>query len=447
MRRLLLAILILVVLGGLFIAFDGPARLGIETGFGPSAADDGEDDPNTDAGAALPVVRAVNEVLADAVVVPAQFAALSMSAGGIVDELMVAEGDVVDAGELLLTLENRRQVAAVEQARAALFRARAQLEEQRAGARAEELTAAEAAVDAAKAQLSGITEAARSSEVVAAEAELTSAQAAYSALFSGPDEEDQIARQAELLDAEARLTQSQRAYNLIAWRNDVGASPEAAALQEATNGVEAARARYNQLFAAPDADQIAAAQARIEQAQAELERILTPGTSSQIAEAEANLRRAQADYDLLLAGPRDEAIAQAAAAVAEAEAQLSLAEADLADTELYAPFAGTLAMLETKVGEQIGAGTVVVQLADLTAWRVETSDLTEIGIVDIEVGDTATITFDAIDDLEIEGTIVRIRPIGENKQGDITYTVIIEPVEQDGRLRWNMTAVVRIGEE
>ena len=438
MRRLLIAILILVVLGSVFVALDGPARLGIDTFFGPSAAD-GDDESGADgAGAPLPVVRAVNEVLADAVVVPVQYAALSMRGSGVITELAVAEGASVEAGDLLLRLDNIRQSAAVDQARAALFRAQAQLEEQRAGARPEELIAAEAAVDIAAAQLTGITEAARSSEVVAAEAELTSAQAAYDALFAGPDKEEQIARQAALLDAEAHL---------ISWRNDIGAAPEAAALQEATNAVEAARARYDQLFAAPDADRIAAAQARIEQAQAELERILTPGTASQIAEAEANVRRQRADYDLLVAGPRSEAIAQAAAAVAEAEAQLKQAQADLADTELYAPFAGSIALLDAKLGEQVGSGAVVVQLADLTAWQIETSDLTEIGIVDVTVGDTATVTFDAIDDLEIEGTIVRVRPIGENKQGDITYTVIIEPAQQDERLRWNMTAVVRISAE
>ncbi|MBA3533913.1 MAG: efflux RND transporter periplasmic adaptor subunit, partial [Ardenticatenales bacterium] len=42
------------------------------------------------------------------------------------------------------------------------------------------------------------------------------------------------------------------------------------------------------------------------------------------------------------------------------------------------------------------------------------------------------------------GTVTRIRTIGENKQGDITYTVIVTPDKQDERLRWNMTAIVDI---
>ncbi len=176
-------------------------------------------------------------------------------------------------------------------------------------------------------------------------------------------------------------------------------------------------------------------------------RLTNAAMPSQIAEAEAELRRAQAQLAQSLAGAREEEIAAAAADVATAKAQLLQAEAALAETELRAPFDGTVAFLDVRVGEQVTAGAVIVQLADLTRWQIETSDLTEIGIVDVAEGDRADLTFDAIDDLDMAGTVTRIRPIGENKQGDVVYTVIIEPDRQDERLRWNMTAVVRIGDE
>jgi HlyD family secretion protein len=53
-------------------------------------------------------------------------------------------------------------------------------------------------------------------------------------------------------------------------------------------------------------------------------------------------------------------------------------------------------------------------------------------------------TFDAIAGLELTGRVSRIRPIGENKQGDITYVVRVTPDRQDARLRWDMTAAVSI---
>ncbi|HEU5101339.1 MAG TPA: RND transporter, partial [Roseiflexaceae bacterium] len=62
----------------------------------------------------------------------------------------------------------------------------------------------------------------------------------------------------------------------------------------------------------------------------------------------------------------------------------------------------------------------------------------------VQVGGQATVTFDAIPDLDLLGTVSGIRMLGENKQGDITYTVTIKLDHQDPRLRWNMTAAVLI---
>jgi HlyD family secretion protein len=156
------------------------------------------------------------------------------------------------------------------------------------------------------------------------------------------------------------------------------------------------------------------------------------------------VRQVEAQLELLMAGVRDEEIAAAAAGVAEAEAALQQIRASLADTELRAPFAGTLAALHVKAGEQVVAGMPVAELADLTSWQVETDDLTELDIVQVQEGDPALVTFDAIGDLALEGNVLRVKPIGQEKLGDITYTVVVGLAEQDPRLRWNMTAVVTI---
>ena len=75
---------------------------------------------------------------------------------------------------------------------------------------------------------------------------------------------------------------------------------------------------------------------------------------------------------------------------------------------------------------------------------IETDDLTEIEVVDVQIGAPVTITFDAIPDLELPGRVIWITPYGEKKEGDITYTVRVSPAENDPRLRWNMTAIVNI---
>ena len=106
--------------------------------------------------------------------------------------------------------------------------------------------------------------------------------------------------------------------------------------------------------------------------------------------------------------------------------------------------AGVMAQLDADVGEQVAPGQVVVRLADTSQWQIETDDLTELDVVDVQVGAPVEITFDAMPDLELTGTVERIKAIGENKLGDMTYTVIIRPDRLDDRMRWNMTATVTI---
>ncbi len=386
-------------------------------------------------------------VVAEGVVVPVQSAALSMAASGVVDQILVPEGATVEAGQVILRLQDTHQQAAVAQAQAALDSAQAQLDALQAGPRAQEIAAAQAGLEGAQARLARLKEGARPEEITAAEAALTAAQATLQRLYDGPDEQTRIAAKADLANAEAALRQAQTAYDQVAGRAEIAMLPQSLQLQQATNAYKAAKARYNALFDAPDADQVANAKAQVKQAQANLDRLRKPATESEIAEAEAMVRQAQAQLDLLEAGARAEEIAAAAAAVDQARAGLQQAQASLDDTELRAPFGGTLAMLSVKVGEQVAAGMPIAQLADLTTWQVETDDLTELDVVNVQAGDRVTLTFDAIPGLELGGTVERIKPLGQEKLGDITYTVVVRPDEQDARLRWKMTAVVTIEQE
>ncbi len=101
-----------------------------------------------------------------------------------------------------------------------------------------------------------------------------------------------------------------------------------------------------------------------------------------------------------------------------------------------------IASLDAKVGEQVAAGVPILRLGDYSSWQIETTDLTELSIARVREGDTVMITFDALPDLKLPGTIDRIRMFGENKQGDIVYTAVVKPSQHDERLRWNMTAKV-----
>jgi multidrug resistance efflux pump len=392
----------------------------------------------------LPVVQANPDIIVDAIVVPDQYAALSFATGGVVDEVFVEEGARVAADELIARLDNERQVISIAQAESNLESAQARLAELQAGARTQEIEGAQAAVDNAVANLQRLLEGARQEDIAAAEASVAAARAGLQQVLEGADQEQVIAARANLKNAEAELQRAQRAFNDVKWANNAGALPQAAQLQTATNNFEAAQAQLDRLLAGAKNSEIAAAQAQVDQAQAQLDKQLAPPTDAEIAAAEASVRQAQAQLDQLAAGARDETIQAAAADVKSAATALMQQQSALADTELRAPFAGTVASLDLRMGEQVAASAPVVQLADDSAWLVETDDLTEIDVVNVNVGDKATINIDALPELELTGTVVNVKPFGENKQGDITYTVTVAPDEHDERLRWNMTASVRI---
>ena len=290
------------------------------------------------------------------------------------------------------SLENARQQAAVAQAEANLRNAELKLAELVADPRPEEIARYQAAI--------------------------TSAQASLQKVYDGPSDADVTVARADLAKAQAALRQAQSDYDQVSWSNDISMMPQATALEKATNDYVAAQARYDDLFVAPNGSDIAGAQAQV--------------TS------------AQADLDNFLAGSKDETIAAAEASVAASQAVLQDAVAALNQTLLTAPFDGTIAAINVEMGEQVSPGAAAVTLADFGSWRIETDDLTELSVVNVLPGDSVDIRFDALPETQLTGRVANIKPIGENKQGDITYTVLVELDEQDEQLRWNMTAEATI---
>ncbi|MBN1890553.1 MAG: efflux RND transporter periplasmic adaptor subunit [Thermoflexales bacterium] len=361
----------------------------------------------------LPPVKASTQVEAEAVVVPVNWASLSFQMGGLVTAVEVREGDTVQAGDVLAQVDDSTVRLAIAEAEAALASAQAQLAQVKAGAQPTQLAlaeqairVAEAAQAAAEAQLVQLQAGVRSADIAAAEAELVRA-----------------------VDQEKQLQKNYDDLIKVIEEYGVGGGPPEeqlrAALAAAKVGTVAAQKRLNQVKAGPTKGQLDAAQANI-------------------AAATARVARAKAQLDLLKAGPRPEDIAVAEAGVQLAELAVTTAQAQLPKLQVVAPFDGVVVSLDVKEGEFASPGVPVVRLADLSAWQIETDDLTELNIVSVQEGSPAVVTFDAIPDLELAGHVGRIKALGENKRGDIVYTVIVQPDQHEARLRWNMTAVVAI---
>ncbi len=219
---------------------------------------------------------------------------------------------------------------------------------------------------------------------------------------------------------------------------------EVAGVLAAEAQVRDAEARLALLLSPADADRRAAARAQVAAAEAQLARLTGAERAGNVASAQAAVSAAEAKLAEVQSGPTDATLAAQAARVRGAEVSLKQAQLAIEKATLSAPIDGTVAELNLKVGELPGTESAAIVLADLSSWQIETEDLTELSVVRVREGDTVTITFDAIPGFELHGTVAEIKPLGQNRQGDIVYTVVVKPTSWDERLRWNMTASVRI---
>jgi HlyD family secretion protein len=165
-------------------------------------------------------------------------------------------------------------------------------------------------------------------------------------------------------------------------------------------------------------------------------------SEGELVVAKANYENALKDWDLVKNGPNPDDLKLAEERLANAQAQFDAAQAGLDDLELKAPFSGTIVSSNLKVGQLSSVGTSSVVLADLSEFQIESNDLTELNITKVSEGQSVSITIDGIPGLKIPGTVERIKPLGEDNQGDITYKVVIKLSQQDPRIKWRMTTSI-----
>ena len=191
----------------------------------------------------------------------------------------------------------------------------------------------------------------------------------------------------------------------------------------------------------------------------------TPELEFAVSEAEARVRGAQAEvgirrnevikkimvyyrrYDVVVERLRlsvpHEVIDKAEAGVQQAQASVESAQARLAQGTLTAPFDGTVTSLSVIPGEFVPSDQAVVTLATLNNLQVETTDLNEADIPNVQIGDPVNVFIEALNK-NISGKVIRISPRAETVGGDVVFKVTIAPDEQPEGLLWGMTAEVEI---
>ncbi len=346
---------------------------------------------------AIAPVKDTAAVTAEGKLEPVQSVNLSFISGGEVTEVLVKEGNAVQAGDVIARVQSDVQQAAVARA--------------------------ETGVAAAKANQAKYVEQ-LPQQIAAAEAEVQAAQAQIAAA-SIKQNDPAASAAAEAAVYQARLSQqtAEDAYKKVIDKHLYGRTEEQArlAVENAKSMTAAAELRLKQLKSGSATYQ---------------------ATAAEIEAAQARLNAAQARLDQLKSEANGQPNPTYAAAIQQAEAALQAAKTAVADTELHAPFAGTIAKLNLKVGETAAPGALMAILADFSGWQVKTDDLTEIKVPGIQESQTVAVTLDALPELNLKGEVESIGTLYETSSGDIVFPVTIRLLDSDPQLRWGMTAAI-----
>ncbi|MBN1991264.1 MAG: efflux RND transporter periplasmic adaptor subunit [Anaerolineae bacterium] len=307
-------------------------------------------------------------------------------ASGRVETVLVEVGDQVQSGAPLVTLERDLYVIQLRQAQAALTTAKLQLAKMKMGARPEEIAVAEAALQLARAALDDVATISDNERTTAA-ANLASAQAAL------------------------RLAQAE--YDKIAWAGNVGMMPQALALEQATVAYETALAAYN-LQTTPGDAQLAPLMAQVVQAELAVTLAKQPFR----------------DIDFEIAG----------VGIEQAEAAVELANLQLDETTIEAPFAGIIAELYITEGSSIGPqAPVALEVSNEVELAV---GVEESRIAQVAQGQSAALQVAAYPGQNFPAVVSSIAPVADKNSH--TFEVKITPLDEEGRLRSGMFANLSI---
>lgn len=388
---------------------------------------------------------------------------------GRVTEILVDEGDQVQAGDVLFRLEDDIMQAQRNRVLAALNTAQAQLTKVRAGATPEDIAAAEAVVSAARGSVAAaeaaLTQAqinadsarvveetessVSSAEAAVAQAEasagiaranLAQAQAQLARLQAGARPEEIAAYQARLNQAQSQFLLAESVHFVDFVDRGLGGWPEERAryqMESARGARDAAQAQLDLVRAGASAEEIAAAVAAVSAAQAQVEfaeagvdkanaaLVQSQGapmtTEDQVAVADAGvqaalvqveiakgqLAQAEAQRDRLALGATAEDIAVLESQVAQAEAELALIDVQIEKLVVTTAVSGIIMTRNIELGETVQPGTAAFVIGQLDELTI-TVFVSEARYGQIKLGQAARVTADSFPGEAFTATVTRI---------------------------------------
>ncbi|MEM6453233.1 MAG: efflux RND transporter periplasmic adaptor subunit [Cyanobacteria bacterium P01_D01_bin.105] len=336
---------------------------------------------------------------------------LSPKNSGVVETLLIEEGDRVTAGQVVALMDDSNL-------RGELLQVQGQLAQQ-------------------EANLARLIAGDRPEDIARAEAQLAEAEASLRELRSG-------SRNQEISQGEARL---QRVRTTLQQR-------------------EANLQRYESLFSAgaisrEEVEQKRAdrdvATADVREAEESLALLNAGSRDEQIVQAEARVEQQRQSVTALQAGNRSEDIEQARAQVLSAQGTLQTTEAKLQDTEIRVPFDGVINQIYAELGAFVspsvsGGGTEssssssILQLSSIRNEVVV--NLPEAQIAKVDIGQPVVIKADAFPGQTFTGQVAQVSAQASISQNVTSFEVRLSldlPEAEKLRVGMNVEAQFEVG--
>jgi len=363
---------------------------------------------------------------------------ISAEIGGRIARLSASEGQMVEAGQVLVEIDDALLATQIDQARAALRSAEAELARVGAGARPAQVSAAEATLAQAETRVAGAKQAwddaaSLRDNLLSLDTQIQMAENDVALALAGVE-------RATASQAEARVRyESYQAGGADFDRSTkeiLGVQVEVAqaSLDQAKLAVDAARsalAALRTLRAKP-----AAADAAVHQAE----------SAYNLAAADVEVKRAA--LVLAEAGPRAQEVAVAERQVELARASVDALEVRRQKLTLRAPSAGLVASQVAHAGETALPGATLLTISDLSQVRLVIY-VAETQIGHVYAGQPVDVTVDAYPERVFHGRVMRVATEAEftprnvqtkDERVNTVFAVKIELDNAEGILKPGMPA-------
>ncbi|MFB2968757.1 efflux RND transporter periplasmic adaptor subunit [Aerosakkonema sp. BLCC-F183] len=395
-------------------------------------------------------------ISANGTVQPERAVNMSPKNSGVLKQLLVKEGDRVEAGQILAYMDDSNLQGQLTQAKAQLTSAQANLDRLLAGNRPQEIAQAEAQLTSAQANLRQAeltfnqnkqlytagaialreVESSRTSYDTA-KAQVKQAQESLNLVKSGT-------RPEEIAQARAQVKQAQEAVNLAR----AGSRPEEIA--EARAQVKQAQEALDLVRAGTRPEEIAQARAQVKQAQEALDLVKSGTRTEEITQARAQVKQAQEALNLQRAGARKEEITQARAQVMSAEGAMQTIQAQLSDTVIRAPFSGIVTRKFADPGSFVTPTTSSSSVSSATSSSILAlasqnqivAKVAETSIPQIKVGQNVTIEIDAYPGKTFKGKVTQVATQSTVEQNVTNFEVKTSIDDPENLLRAGMNTNV-----